>query len=214
MERSNVAILIPAFNECATISKVIKEALKYGEVIVVNDCSKDDTSKISLESGAVVLDHNFQKGYDQALNTGFNYACKEKYLALVTLDADGQHDPKLIPEFINGIAIGYDLVVGNRCKKARFAENIFSLYTKIFWNISDPLCGLKAYKIKSFKKLGHFDSYNSIGTELLLFALKSGLKVCETNISTKPRKGKPRFGSVINSNYKILRSLGLSFFYN
>ena len=102
-------------------------------------------------------------------------------------------------------------MVGNRNKKARIAEYLFSFYTTLLWNISDPLSGFKAYKIKLCKKIGYFDSYDSIGTEILLFALKNGMKVIEHDIKTKQRKGKSRFGSFFKANFKIIRSLTLSF---
>ena len=212
MERSSLAIIIPAFNEAKTISKMVKKCLKYGEVIVIDDGSKDKTGIKASDSGAIVLNHPFTNGYDKALNTGFIYALKRKYSFIVTIDADGQHDPSQIPYLIAKLESGSDLVVGKRVKKARIAEYFFSFYTKLFWNISDPLSGYKAYNRKVCKKIGYFDSYNSIGTEILLFSLKNGFKVSEYPIKIKSRSGESRFGSLLKANLKILRSLFLSFF--
>ena len=82
----------------------------------------------------------------------------------------------------------------------------------MFWNISDPLSGLKGYKSSVYERLGYFDSYNSIGTELLLFSLKRGFKVTESQINVRQRFGRSRFGTAFKSNLKILNSFLLSFF--
>lgn len=211
MDRYSLAIIIPAFNESNTITNVVENCRKYGEVIVINDGSNDNTGLKAAKCGAIVLSHDFPKGYDKAINTGFNYAIRGNYQYLLTLDADGQHDPKEIPLIVKKLELGADLVVGNRNKKARIAEYLFSFYTSLLWNISDPLSGFKAYKIKLCKKIGYFDSYDSIGTEILLFALKNGMKVLEHDIKTKQRNGKSRFGSFLKANFKIIRSLTLSF---
>ncbi len=211
MERYSLAIIIPAFNESDTITNIVKNCLKYGDVFVINDGSKDNTGLKASKCGAIVLNHNFSKGYDKAINTGFNYATQKNYQYILTIDADGQHDPKEIPHIVKKLELGADIVVGNRDKKGRIAEYFFSFYTKLFWNISDPLSGLKAYKIKLCKKIGYFDSYDSIGTEILLFALKNGMKVLEHDIKIKKRNGRSRFGSSLKANFKIIRSLTLSF---
>ena len=93
MDRSRVAIVIPAFNEEKTISKVVRAANKFGKSIVVNDGSKDNTGEIAKRSGAIVFMHKINLGYDAALNTGFKKAAKLKFDYIITLDADGQHDP-------------------------------------------------------------------------------------------------------------------------
>lgn len=211
MARSDVAIIIPAFNEEKSIFFVIKKSLKYGDVIVINDGSNDNTKIISESAGAIVLNNKKPGGYDNALNKGFEFVANKNYHFAVTIDADGQHDPLCIPKLLNKIRLGFDLVIGKRQKKARISEHIFSFYTQNFWNISDPLSGLKAYKLEIYHELGYFDSYYSIGTEMLLFSLKSGFKVCEETIEVKPREGKSRFGNLIKANYKILKSFILSF---
>ena len=211
MARSDVAILVPAFNEEKSIYSVIKKSLMHGEVIVINDGSTDKTGLIAKKAGAIVLDNKKSEGYDNALNKGFKFVSKKHYEFIVTIDADGQHNPTYIPKLIKKLKLGFDLIIGCRHQKARISEYIFSFYTKLFWNISDPLSGLKAYKLDIYKRLGYFDSYYSIGTELLLFSLKKGFKVYEENITVLPRIGKSKFGSSLKANYKILKALLVSF---
>ena len=211
MARSDIAIVIPAFNEEKTIYFVVEKSLKYGDVIVINDGSTDRTEYIAKKAGAIVLSNEVPQGYDEALNKGFEFVTKKHYHFVVTIDADGQHNPIYIPKLINKIKLGFDLVIGSRHKKARISEHIFSFYTKLLWNISDPLSGLKAYKLDIYEKLGYFDSYYSIGTEILLFSLKKGYRVCEENILVLPRIGESKFGYSFKANYKILRAFFVSF---
>lgn len=210
MERSELAIVIPAFNEAVTIEQVVKSVLPYGIPIVVDDCSTDNTGLLASNAGAIVVKHKNNKGYDAALNTGFKEAEKTKFNFVITFDADGQHDSSLLKIYIEKLMDGYELVLGRRDKLARISEYLFSMYTRIFFNINDPLCGMKGYDIKLYKKHGCFDSYKSVGTELALFGLKETVKYIEIDIPIIKRRDKPRFAGVIKANCIILRSMLLS----
>jgi glycosyltransferase involved in cell wall biosynthesis len=207
MDRHRVAIVIPAFNEENTISKVIKEANKFGKVIVINDGSKDKTSKIAKKAGAIVKNHKTNKGYDAALNTGFKTAAKLKTSFIITLDADGQHKTELIKKFTDLLESGATIVIGVRNKKNRFAEHLFSFYTKYRYNILDPLCGLKGYRLEAYKLFGYFDNYKSIGTQLMIKNIILGKSFKQVYFNVKNRDGKAKFGNLIVGNLKILRSL-------
>lgn len=210
MDRSRVGIVIPALNESATIVGVVEAAGIYGVPIVVDDGSTDATADLALHSGAVVVSHEKNRGYDAALNSGFEKAAEMGSEIIVTVDADGQHDPSLIQKFIDAIDAGADVVVGIRSQRQRFAEHLFAWYTNLRFGIKDPLCGMKAYRIIIFKALGHFDSYGSIGTELATFAAKKGFRFSQISFDVRERKGQSRFGQVLAGNYKIIRALMLS----
>ena len=153
MERDRVAFVIPAYNESATIAGVVESVIEYGVPIVVNDCSSDETGALALESGAVVINHKSNKGYDGALNSGFAKASEMSYEYIVTFDADGQHDAEIVVDVLGGLDEGYDVVVGVRPFKARIAEIVFALFTRIRYGIRDPLCGFKAYSTEYYKRL-------------------------------------------------------------
>ena len=174
MDRRRVAIVIPALNEAATIGRIIEAASPYGIVVVVDDCSTDATSSIATSGGADVVVHPTNRGYDAALNSGFQRAAELGCEVIISLDADGQHDPALLSRFIAAIDAGADVVVGVRSERQRLAEGLFAFYTRLFYKIRDPLCGLKAYRTEVYRRLGRFDSYGSVGTELMLFAAKRG----------------------------------------
>lgn len=202
-----VAIVIPAFNEEFTIFNQVKSARKYGEVIVVNDGSTDQTENKALKAGAMVVNHHRNKGYDKSLNSGFFKANELGCKIIITFDADGQHEAKMIKKFIMLIQDGHDVVIGVRDKFQRVSEYIFSWVSKLKWGIKDPLCGLKAYNVEVYKRFGYFSSYDSIGTELCISSYKSGFKIFQTPIRIYKRGDNSRIGNNVYANIKILWAL-------
>ncbi|MEI6269962.1 MAG: glycosyltransferase family 2 protein [Methylococcaceae bacterium] len=211
MDRYRVSIVIPALNESATITDIVEAVGKYGVPIVIDDGSIDNTAELARQSGAVVVVHEKNRGYDAALNSGFKKAAELGAQIIITVDADGQHDPSLIQQFINAIDSGADIVVGIRSRRQRFAEHFFAWYTHLRFGVQDPLCGMKAYRTDVYKALGHFDSFESIGTELTIFAAKKGYQVGQIKFNVRERRGESRFGQMLSTNYKIIRAMMLSF---
>jgi len=207
MGEYRVGIVIPALNESATISDIVKAVSKYGIPIVVDDGSTDNTASLALKSGAIVVVHDVNRGYDGALNSGFIKAAELGFKIIVTVDADGQHDPSLIQKFVHAIDSGADIVVGIRSRRQRITEHIFAWYTSLRFGLNDPLCGMKAYRATLYQELGYFDSYGSIGTELMIFAAKSGHKFEQIAFDVLGRNGEPRFGRILLANYKIIRAM-------
>jgi len=207
VDRSRVTIVIPALNESATIKSVVVEVSRYGVPIVVDDGSTDNTSSLAIKAGAVVVTHDRNLGYDEALNSGFKKSAELGSEIIITIDADGQHDPSLIQKFIDAVDAGADVAAGIRNRRSRIAEQLFALYTKIYFGINDPLCGMKAYRTEVYQRLGYFDSYGSIGTELIIFSAKNGYKITDIPFKVLERKGQSRFGQKFLGNYKIFRAL-------
>lgn len=209
-----VAVL-PAYNESSSIQSLIKSLKPFCDVLVVDDGSEDATSNLAILNGAHLLKHSSNQGYDKALETGFNWAFHKDYKYVLSIDADGQHSPQLVTFFLKELEDGADVVVGMRNNKQRWAEGVFSLFTSMIWQINDPLCGMKGYRTNSFKELDSFCSYDSIGTELLIRALKSNYIVREIEIPNIPRiyDSTSRFGDGLNANFRILKSLFLACFF-
>jgi len=207
LERSQVAIIIPAYNEANTIARVVENVNSYGRVIVVDDCSHDNTSLLAEQAGAVVVKHSVNKGYDAALNSGFAEAKRLSAQYAITFDADGQHDKSFISTFLSHLQQGNDLVLGVRPNKARLAELVFSIYTRLRFGFFDPLCGMKGYRMNLYEELGHFDSYKSIGTELSLYGLRKGKAFVQILIPIKEREDQPRFGRIFSANLRIFRAM-------
>ncbi|MFN7037647.1 MAG: glycosyltransferase family 2 protein [Bellilinea sp.] len=107
--------LIPAYNEAAHISGVVRAARQYLPVLVIDDGSTDDTAALARAAGAQVFLQNPNQGKGAALLRGLSIALQEGAEAVITLDADGQHDPAEIPAFLQRRAeTGADLIIGKR----------------------------------------------------------------------------------------------------
>jgi glycosyltransferase involved in cell wall biosynthesis len=212
MVSRRLAIVIPAHNERETIGEVVSAAKVFGDVIVVDDMSSDETAALAESAGATVIRSVGKLGYDGAINQGFLavLALNQDFLGILTMDADGQHPTSSIGAFIRALSEGNDLVVGQREKRARFAEVLFGLRTGLTAGIFDPLSGMKAYGLDLVKSVGHFDCYDSIGTELMVHALKTRKRFVKLPITVQPRLDNPRFAGLIRANVKILRALVLS----
>jgi glycosyltransferase involved in cell wall biosynthesis len=111
-----IVALIPGYNEAPRIGAVIGEARQHLPVIVVDDGSSDGTADVAREAGATVVEQRPNQGKGAALRAGFRRAIDDGATAILTLDADGQHDPREIPRFLEAGAAGPppDLVIGRR----------------------------------------------------------------------------------------------------
>lgn len=205
--KNKFAIIIPAFNESTSITKVIIGAESYGSVIVVDDGSTDDTYMLAKNCGVVVVRFEQNKGYDAALNSGIERAIDLNFDFAITIDADGQHELSDIESFKKKLIGGADVVVGERYHKQRLAESIFSLIASSLWGVKDPLCGFKGYRLEKVKLFDRFDTYKSIGTEFLIRSLRSGFLVESLPVSIKKRDGISTFGNGFKANYKIIRAM-------
>lgn len=112
---ANVLGIIPAYNEANRIAKVVTGASNHLPVLVLDDGSQDETSQVAESHGAQVIRQSPNQGKGVALRRGFQEAIDSGYQAVVTLDADGQHDPEEIPTFLDAYQESEaDLIIGKR----------------------------------------------------------------------------------------------------
>ena len=211
MERSKVAIVIPSYNEEKTIITAINSSINYGIPIVVDDDSSDRTQELikQFNSQEVIYSKNIKNiGYEKSIQKGFELATKKGFNFIITFDADNQISSNDIQLVKNHLELGYDVVIGERILFQRFSEKLFSKVFKFFFNIEDPLTGLKGYRSEVFIDNNQaFDSNYLVGAELLTLSLIKKKKVAKFKIKTFERTGNSRYGSFIKSNFKILRAL-------
>src|SRR5262245_21246630 len=111
-----IGVLIPALNAASTLGSVVARARRHlPEGLVVDDGSRVATAAVASASGATVVRHAVNRGKGAALQTGFARLLQRGAAAIVTLDADGQHDPDDIPRFVAAWSDGAaHLVIGSR----------------------------------------------------------------------------------------------------
>lgn len=207
----SVGLIVPAYNEVATIARVVGSVRGAGAVIVVDDGSSDATAEEAEQAMAIVVRHDVNRGYDAALQSGFEKAAELGLEAVVTLDADGQHDVAVLDQFLDPLCDGTaELVLGIRRRPARVSEYAFNIYGRIRFGVGDLLCGLKGYSMTLYRRHGRFDGTRSIGTELALAGLRQGVALRTVPVPIRERDGAPRFGSAMRANGRIVRALALA----
>lgn len=185
---NNICVLIPAYNEAGRIEDVIRRVKKYAlQVLVVDDGSTDGTAAVAEKAGAEVIRHSRNLGKGAALQYGFKHLLSQKWSALIVLDADGQHEPEEIPNFIrvaeeNGAAI----VVGNRMENianmpvVRYNTNRVSSAI-ISWmvkqKIPDSQCGYRLIQKKVLEKVSFTTQNYDTESEMLIEAGSLGFKI-------------------------------------
>ncbi|MEQ1825053.1 MAG: glycosyltransferase family 2 protein [Pirellula sp.] len=187
---------LPVYNEEAYVNQVLDQVLKYSpDVLAVDDGSNDGTSEIlDRRTDIAVIHHGKNRGYGAALKTAFQYAIDEGYEIVVTLDCDGQHQPKRIPRFVAACQHA-DIVSGSRYLKKYDgdsvppAQRLFinkqvtkSINDLFRWNLTDTFCGFKAYRTKALEKLEISVEGYAMPLELWVQAAMLGFRVIEVPV--------------------------------
>jgi len=196
-ESRMIGIIIPAYNEELTIGSIVALSKKYGDVIVVDDGSSDRTSEIARSAGAHVIRHEQNKGKGEAIKTGTKYALSRGYDIIVTVDADGQHDPDRIPLLVKPlIEDEADLVIGSRYVEKRNKSNI-PFYRRVgLWILNkgtqlatdvdvDSQSGFRAYSASLLKNLSLDSNGYSVETDLLFRAKNLGARILEVPVTIR-----------------------------
>lgn len=176
--------LIPAYNEGERIQKVIAEVLPFtDEVLVVDDGSEDETASVSRKAGATVLTQSHQ-GYIHALKRGFQAAQGD---IIVTLDADGEHDPSEIPKLVAPLTQGKaDLVLGSRKHIPSVSERFFGKIVKARITVHDHGTGFRALTKELAVTLG-LKGKCTCGI-FVLEAVSKGARIAEVPITIRETK--------------------------
>ena len=191
-----------------SIGKVISNSKKYGDVVVINDGSKDQTKRIAQDCGAIVLNNILNEGYDISILKGIKFALKKKYNYILTIDADGQHPTNIINKFLYFIKKDYDLVIGNRKKFPRLSEKLFNFYTNKLYSIPDVLCGMKCYSANFLRKCNHEKYLNSIGTYYIFHAIKKKVRIKILDLEVSEREyNSTKMGFFLKANLNIFKAM-------
>ena len=193
--RQDLCAIIPCYNEERSISRVVRAAKVYvGLVIVVDDCSRDQTQQEAAGAGAVVLRHGRNMGKGVALKTGFKLAAERGFAAALTLDGDGQHDCTEIPLFIEAYDRGdCDLVLGNRMNDTRDMPRLRRVSNRFTsWAISrmvgtpiaDTQCGFRLIGLKFWQAQRLDSSRFDLESEILIKACGAGARLRQVRIRT------------------------------
>ena len=149
---SKISVVIPAFNEENRITAVIRKAKPFvNEILVIDDCSSDNTVECAKRAGARVLSNDKNLGYLETIKKGLRNAQGD---IIITMDADGEHDPTDIPLLVKPVLEGHaDLVLGTRQKIPRISERFLNWLTRLKIPIKDSGTGFRVIKKEFAEKL-------------------------------------------------------------
>ncbi len=192
IDDKDVWVVIPAYNEGERIGKVIKEVKRYCErVAVVDDGSKDDTAEIAEGMGAVVLRHMINLGKGAALKTGCDFAAENGAEKIIVIDADGQHEPKEIPNFLKAlddadIVFSYRRIGGQMPFVLRIGNRFINLLAYMLYGVKlgDTQCGYRAFNADAYRQIRWNASDYSMESEMIANMRKSRLKYKQIPIQT------------------------------
>ncbi|MBM2820496.1 MAG: glycosyl transferase family 2 [Candidatus Berkelbacteria bacterium] len=195
-----VAIIIPAYNEEKTLGEVLESIPKRfpkiskTEIIVISDGSRDETASIALKSGATLIEHDLNRGLGGALGTGFEYARRNNFDAVLTFDADGQHNSEDIWPVLRPIIHGRaDVVIGSRLKNPKgmpwfrivgiWGLNIITALFYWVWS-TDSQSGLRAFSKKAIKNIDIHSNKMEVSSEFFFEIGRKELKLVEVPIKS------------------------------
>lgn len=227
INKHQTLVLIPAFNEEATVGDVVRPLIKNGwTCLVVDDGSYDNTQNEAAKAGSIVIRHSINLGVGLALQTGFKWATLHGFDRVVQCDADGQHDVKKIEVLLLAQeSINADLVIGSRFLDPRamtyqlpshriiairFLSGIIKWKTGT--KLTDPTSGFRCISGSLLNEFaGNFSSQFLGDTfEANLTALKNGYLVTEVHTEMFARKHGTSSASFLQSIRYLMRVLIVS----
>ncbi len=218
-------IVMPAFNEAGVIGQVLAELTELTgptggfPILVVNDGSSDGTAAEAMSAGATVVSVPFNVGVGGAMRTGFVYALRHGFDAVVQVDADGQHDPEAVAALIEGLRDA-DIVIGARFAgqgdyrvrgPRRWAMGLlaWSLSRLTGTTLTDVTSGFRATGPAALPLFARDYPQEYLGdtVESLVLAHRAGLRIAQVPIAMRPRSGGVPSQSAVRATAYLLRAL-------
>lgn len=218
-----VVAVIPAYNEGKTIKKVLEATMpNVDKIVVIDDGSIDDTYDKAVEIATHIISNGTNKGYGIALKKGIEKAIQIGADWIVSLDADGEHNPQEIPKLLNAAKQkNADVVLGSRFLRngeavkmpfVKLASNTISTLMFILLyrvKLTDSQSGFRVYKRRVFELINCSQNGMLLNTEILIASAKRGLKLVEVpiiSISSGRKVGNHQFKEIVA--YPLLLARG------
>jgi len=220
IQKSDILIILPAFNEASVIGSVISrlKCIGYTNVCVIDDGSSDKTGKEALSKGAMLLTHPINRGAGAATQTGISYAKNTGFQYVVLMDSDGQHLPTDIEKLCASMEqTNADIVIGNRFSREdndipnhRIVYNqIANIFTNIFCKKKylDTQSGFRLLNRKAIEKMQIKNRGFGFCSEMLIYSEKAGLIIKETPIQVLYTTYSMNKGQNLNEGIRTARSI-------
>lgn len=225
-----ICIIVPCHNESACIPGVLQDLRQFqpdARIVVVNDCSTDDTARlVSADGSAVLLDLPVNLGVGAAVQTGFLYAAANGFDRAVKFDGDGQHSAEMISFLLEPLRKNEaDLVIGSRfLKRGGFRSTVLRRIGISFFRklcrllikqvITDSTSGFRAYNGKALEFVSaNYPSFDYPEPEEVILMGRNGFRIREVPVVMRERRGgKSSLSSPVKSIYYMIKvSLAMVF---
>lgn len=212
-------VIIPAYNEAATIQNVIKsiqKATKY-DILVIDDGSKDNTAQLAIDTGVKVITLPFNLGIGGAMQTGYMFAKYNNYDIAIQFDADGQHNPLFLEALVDNLLNSdVDMVIGSRylaktsyksCFSRRLGMIIFTFLILLLTRqrINDTTSGFRAVNKSLIEYFSCKYPIDYPEVDVLVRLYKKGFKVKEVSVIMNERQGGKSSITLIKSFYYMIK---------
>lgn len=211
-------VVIPAFNEATVIYKTVESvrSLHYN-LVIVDDCSSDDTESQAFKAGAHVCRHMINLGQGAALQTGITYALRAGATSIVTFDADGQHDAKEIEKVLAPVlSKRVDVTLGSRFTQGAQAANIPSskilllkiatFFTRMSTGLrlTDTHNGFRAFSAEAARKITIRQNRMAHASEILTEIAAHRLRYEEVPVTIRYTEYSLQKGQKMSNSINIL----------
>ncbi len=209
---------LPVYNERNYLAGALAGALSYSEeVLVVDDGSTDGTSELLAARRDIhLISHRHNRGYGSAVRSAFRFAVDGGYDILVTIDCDGQHQPQLIPRFVE-TADSFDVVSGSRYlrdfpgdaeppeDRRRINEQIAAeLNRRLGLKLTDAFCGFKGYRVEALRTIELQEDGYAMPLEFWVRAARRGLRIVELPVPRIYLDASRSFGGSLDDSHRRL----------
>jgi len=202
-------VAIPVYNEEQYIDRVIPRVLEHADdVLVVDDGSTDRTPCMLAQHPVEVIRHSVNRGYGRSLRDAFLWARTLDYDWVVTMDCDEQHEPALIPQFLEAQRDGdADIISGSRYhplspapdappadRRAINAKITAEINQRLGLSITDAFCGFKSHRVDALRRIEFSEDGYAFPMQLWVRSVAAGLRVREIPVSLIYNDPKRTFG--------------------
>jgi glycosyltransferase involved in cell wall biosynthesis len=208
--------VIPAYNEAKNITEVVNRVRPFvDEIVIVDDCSQDETANIANTLNVKVLRHPINRGQGAALQTGNDYALKNQADIIIHFDADNQFQAEEIPDLTKPIELGQaDAVLGSRFLSKKSDLPVFKkivimplarIFNKLFFNIqlSDPQSGFRALSYKAAQQIKIKNDGMAHCSEILHQLYTNKIKTIEVPITVIYHE----YGQKFSGGFRIIKDI-------
>jgi len=210
---------LPVYNEASHVAHVLEQVRAYcQDVLVIDDGSRDGTAgELARFPWVRVVSHARNQGYGAALKSAFDYASRSDFDVLVTIDCDGQHEPRRIPELAAALTDAVDIVSGSRYLRKHPGDSLppverrrinvlmtEALNERLGLSLTDAFCGFKAYRASILDRFDIAEPGYAMPLQVWVQAVALGLRIVEFPVPLIYLEEERSFGGALdNASYRL-----------